>query len=268
MIMKFLQKFKKVRHRFQFLTWPLDIYNESDELHCDDFCIQGKTYKKPKYPIRAMTYWWVSNVIREEITRLNRPLTIVDVGCERGLLKRFATPHIEKNYWIGLDLRKDLMIKSANYNEFHLCDFNQKLPLPDNTVDIVACLNVIEHLQEYEFAMSELLRILRPNGMALISHPVYPKFIAKIRERQYATQFEKGNRKYGEHAAAFWPAKSYNMAKQIGFNVEFMTSTYFLSWSTGPLENYALWIRANQLWGAFFPALGQELCLQLRLESK
>lgn len=213
--------------------------------------------------IRAMTYWWVSYVIREEVDRLKRPLVIADVGCERGLLKRFVPP-IEGSHWIGLDIRVDSSVHLAHYDEFYKCDFDQTLPLLDSSVDMVAFLNVLEHLPRPTFIMAELARILRPEGMALIAHPVYPKFIAKIKERQYVKQFKSGRRKYGEHTIAFWPDRSQRLAEQAGFNVELMTSTYFMSWSKGPLENYALWIRFNQIWGALFPSLGQELCIQLR----
>jgi hypothetical protein len=112
--------------------------------------------------------------------------------------------------------------------------------------------------------MSELRRILRPGGVALVAHPVYPKFIARVRQKQYARQFRKGDRHYGEHTTAFWLARSRDLAVNAGFEVEFITATYLLSWSEGPIENCALWIRFNQLWGALLPSLGQELCMQLR----
>jgi hypothetical protein len=30
------------------------------------------------------------------------------------------------------------------------------------------------------------------------------------------------------------------------------------------LEDHRFWIRINQIWGALFPSLAQELCVQLR----
>ena len=222
-MVRYSSQYGKVRNRFEFLSWPLSIYDESKELHRDDFRIQGKSYKKPRYPIRAMTYWWVSYVIREEVDRLKRPLVIADVGCERGLLKRFVPP-IEGSHWIGLDIRVDSSVHLAHYDEFYKCDFDQTLPLLDSSVDMVAFLNVFEHLPRPTFIMAELARILRPEGMALIAHPVYPKFIAKIKKRQYVKQFKSGRRKYGEHTIAFWPDRSRRLAEQAGFNVELMTS--------------------------------------------
>jgi 2-polyprenyl-3-methyl-5-hydroxy-6-metoxy-1,4-benzoquinol methylase len=135
--------------RFALLFYPLESYNDSKELRRDDYRIQGKTYKKPLYPIRAMTYWWVTHVLREELQRLCRPLVIADIGCERGLLKRFVPTTIIKegsNHWIGMDMRKEPEIDFSGYNEFHICDFNEGLPLGSSSIDVVALLNVLEHL--------------------------------------------------------------------------------------------------------------------------
>ncbi|MDD3248995.1 MAG: methyltransferase domain-containing protein [Smithellaceae bacterium] len=253
--------------RFDFFSYPLESYNDSDCLHRADYRIQGKTYIKPLYPIRAMTYWWVTHVLREEIRRLHSTLVIADIGCERGLLKRFVPLEIKKtgsSYWIGMDMRKDQDMDMAGYDEFHICDFNKGLSLENKQVNVVALLNVIEHLQQPEFIMTEIMRILKLQGVALIALPVYPKLIAKIRERQYISEFNKGQRKYGNHTVAFWPNRIIELALSVGFRIEFSASTYFMSWSKGPLENYKLWIRFNQLWGALFPSLGQEFCLKLR----
>lgn len=43
-----------------------------------------------------------------------------------------------------------------------------------------------------------------------------------------------------------------------------MAGSHLLRWSGNPLENFAWWIRLNQIWGAFLPALGNEICLPLR----
>jgi SAM-dependent methyltransferase len=256
--------------RFSLLTYPLEVYNESEELHRDDYRIQGKSYNKPLYPIRAMTYWYSTFVIRAERIRLNRPLVIADIGCERGLLKRFVPAHapssiVGKDYWIGLDLRLEETASLASYDEYNLCDFDKVLPVKDAAVDVVAFINVLEHLPRPEFTLAEIKRILKPGGVVILIHPVYPKLVAIIRQRQYAAEIARGIRKYGDHTVAFWPDRSRKLAQHMGFTVEFMASTYLLSWSEGPLENYKWWIRLNQLWGALFPSLGQEFCMQLRL---
>ena len=48
------------------------------------------------------------------------------------------------------------------------------IDLPDNSQDIVVCNHVLEHVSDYELALSELHRILRSRGILIISFPVEP----------------------------------------------------------------------------------------------
>ena len=42
---------------------------------------------------------------------------------------------------------------------------------PENTYDIIICYHILEHIKEDEKAMTELFRILKPNGLVLIQTP-------------------------------------------------------------------------------------------------
>jgi SAM-dependent methyltransferase len=46
------------------------------------------------------------------------------------------------------------------------------IPLKSESVDLVICSHVLEHVQEDSQAMSELKRVLRPGGTALVMCPV------------------------------------------------------------------------------------------------
>lgn len=46
------------------------------------------------------------------------------------------------------------------------------LPLEDDSVDLVVCFEVIEHIDEQERLISELRRVLRPDGVLVVSTPV------------------------------------------------------------------------------------------------
>lgn len=45
------------------------------------------------------------------------------------------------------------------------------LPLPDNSVDVLTALDVIEHVQDDQAALQEFLRVVRPGGIAVITVP-------------------------------------------------------------------------------------------------
>ena len=53
-------------------------------------------------------------------------------------------------------------------HKLDLCNLN----LPDGSFDIVICLHVLEHVPDDRKAMSELRRVLRPGGVAVIMVPI------------------------------------------------------------------------------------------------
>lgn len=62
-------------------------------------------------------------------------------------------------------------LRQANVS--HQVDIT-RLPLADTTYDVVIANHVLEHIDDDRAAMRELFRILRPNGVALLTVPVNP----------------------------------------------------------------------------------------------
>jgi ubiquinone/menaquinone biosynthesis C-methylase UbiE len=48
----------------------------------------------------------------------------------------------------------------------------QDMPFEDNTYDLVRCSHVLEHVPDDRRALSEIRRILAPNGIAVIQVPL------------------------------------------------------------------------------------------------
>ena len=57
----------------------------------------------------------------------------------------------------------------------------QRIPLADNSVDVVLCNHLLEHVADDRRALRELHRILRPGGWGIVLSPV---------ERDYEHTFE------------------------------------------------------------------------------
>ncbi|WP_432288741.1 methyltransferase domain-containing protein (plasmid) [Aminobacter sp. BA135] len=63
-----------------------------------------------------------------------------------------------------------------------------EIPLEDNSIDIVVSFETIEHLDDHDKMISELLRVLRPNGTLIISSPNKAVYSDKT---HYKNQFHK-----------------------------------------------------------------------------
>ena len=90
--------------------------------------------------------------------------TLLDIGCGS---KPYRTLFDVENYW-GLDI-----IKFGDCINIH-CDVSydgEKLPFHDDSVDFVVMIEVLEHVFEPHYLLSEVCRVLRPNGILLVTVP-------------------------------------------------------------------------------------------------
>jgi ubiquinone/menaquinone biosynthesis C-methylase UbiE len=113
------------------------------------------------------------HLVEDAVRTLNgRCCRFVDVGCgSRGLLgrkgDRLAT--LKPESW-GIDVDHDAL--SQNRDVAHRATAScYSLPLKSNSVDIIACRWVFEHLEFPEQAMAEFSRVLRKGGVLYIKTP-------------------------------------------------------------------------------------------------
>lgn len=93
---------------------------------------------------------------------------LADIGGFDGSLLMRLYDKIKKGVCIDplIEEKKDGKI------EFIKCRVTERLPLPDASFDVVTMLAVYEHLGDSrDFAASEIFRILRPGGIALLTVP-------------------------------------------------------------------------------------------------
>lgn len=105
---------------------------------------------------------WVLNTVR-----WNGQKTLVDVGCATGIyhheLQRLH-PNIQ---YLGLDLSHGMLSK-------HNADFLAvadavKLPLADESVDLVMANHMLYHVEDYNAALLEFKRVLKTDGTLLVA---------------------------------------------------------------------------------------------------
>ena len=251
--------------RFPFLRYPLVSFKSlATKIPADARTKLREHLQEADYSVRLLRYWWAGQALKEEADRLGRPLTVVDLGCERGWLKHF-TPEGTVGRWIGLDWNPQAEVrKLAAYDEVHHANFDEPLPVPGATADAVVSLHVFEHLPRPGSTMAEISRLLKPGGIFLGGAPTMPGPFARMRESYFRRKLRAGELAAGGHITVLSPGRWRSLATDNGLETEFVTGSHAFRRTGSPLENQRWWIRLNQLWGALFPSLGSEAYIKAR----
>ena len=131
-------------------------------------------YERETLAIEDRHWWYVSrrrllSVIVESL-ELEPGSDILDAGCGSGRnlewLGRFGPT-------IGLELSAaGLAIAERRGLGTVVKGSVEAIPLPDRSVDLAVCLDVLEHVDD-RLGLSELHRVVRPGGNLLVTVPAY-----------------------------------------------------------------------------------------------
>lgn len=93
----------------------------------------------------------------------------LDVGCGVGqVVHQLDQKNVEAH---GVDVSKPNIEKAAKISERCQLYDGRKLPFDDNHFDSVGALNVLEHVDEPEAFIADLVRVAKPGGKVVISSP-------------------------------------------------------------------------------------------------
>lgn len=144
---------RKVKEKIGYLDLPNDFYD-----------IQTKSFNPLRSWFHISRQKIVQNLVLNEYKNKH---VVVDLACGN------CVWNIQKLPVIGVDINKKLMeyaIKQGRLSKAIVCDI-RKIKLPKNCADIVVATEVLEHLHDYKKVIAEINRILKPNGVAIISVP-------------------------------------------------------------------------------------------------
>jgi 2-polyprenyl-3-methyl-5-hydroxy-6-metoxy-1,4-benzoquinol methylase len=123
----------------------------------------------------------IRSLQKELIKRKGQSARIIDIGCNEGDLLFVLSHQFGKSYDIhltGVDLSPlniDFANKRKEYYHHTNCDFSimdaNHLAFNPEHFDIVICSEVLEHMQEPAVTVKEIHRILKKNGLAVITSP-------------------------------------------------------------------------------------------------
>jgi SAM-dependent methyltransferase len=99
---------------------------------------------------------------RETSLLTGEAMRLLHIAPEQGLAERLRrVPSIE---YLSVDIDPKRAMQQADITA---------LPFPDESFDVVLCSHVLEHVADDRTAMTEIRRIVAPNGWAVIQCPIY-----------------------------------------------------------------------------------------------
>jgi len=156
---------------------------------------------------------------------------MLDVGCGEGRHIFGVMQDYPDMRCIGLDMDKDSLNKAEEGYEYFESISNvgvnflkgsaYSLPFPNNSFDLIVCSEVLEHLHEYNDAVREIHRVLKPGGKFYASVPAsWPEKICWRLSKDYQNQ-------PGGHLRIFNQKELVSEIKNAGF--KFLSSEKFHS---------------------------------------
>ncbi|WYX12956.1 methyltransferase domain-containing protein [Achromobacter xylosoxidans] len=134
----------------------------------------------PKFPTSGI-YPWVKQYIQSLPTLHGK--VALDIPCGDGR----ATAVLRES---GADvLAYDLFPESFLLDgQAQFADLAERLPLPDDSIDIVVCQEGIEHLPNQLLALQEFHRVLKPGGTLVITTPNISNLVGRLANLVFESQ--------------------------------------------------------------------------------
>jgi ubiquinone/menaquinone biosynthesis C-methylase UbiE len=143
---------------------------------------------------------------------------LLEVGCGNGIQSIYIHEVLKPLSMIGIDLNPDnIALAHKNKNgsinlDFIVDDAQQLVSIPDNSVDVLLCIESAFHYPEKELFLQQIQRVLKPTGKFVIAD-----ILNKSDNRRYISKSWK--RKMVFH---HWTEKQYSESfKKSGLQIDF-----------------------------------------------
>lgn len=154
-------------------------------------------------------------------------LKVLHIAPEQSFIKRFKK--LSNIEYITADLESPLADVKMNIKD---------IPFGENTFDVLICNHVLEHIDDEPKALSEVLRVLKPNGWAILQVPINNSFETTYEDPAIISPKER-EKHFGQYDHVRFHGKDYPLRlKKAGFNV--VIDEFVKQFSTKDIERYRL----------------------------
>ncbi|MFC1606601.1 class I SAM-dependent methyltransferase [Candidatus Latescibacterota bacterium] len=151
---------------------------------------------------------------------------IADIGCGEGITLGKITAAFPANEVMGVDFMDENIDICRKYGLTVSQGSVYDMDMPDNSLDAALFMEVIEHLEEPEAALTELYRVIKPGGKIILVFPNDAMFkIARIMTLRFReASYDPG------HLQQWTPGKASAILRNVGFSVFYVKSIPFYVW--------------------------------------
>lgn len=139
-------------------------------------------YYSKNWFVRKLFWERLKSVIRlasEKLNSGNGELNVIDLGCGDGSFLKLLEAEFPDIHTYGIDILPEVLEVKKFLRAEIKCSDLKKSGFPDNFFGVVFCLDTLEHFQSLEEPIREIKRIIKPDGLLIISAPT-EKFFYKI----------------------------------------------------------------------------------------
>ncbi len=141
----------------------------------DKYGVLDKSYHEGRKTKKSLIYR-LNRRAKEVITTINeycseKPHNVLELGAADGLLLSIIKKSFPLARCVGIEYSTELA-RANNRSQTTIVQGDVNfLPIPDNSFDIVIAAAVIEHLPEPDRMLRESIRVLRKNGLLILTSP-------------------------------------------------------------------------------------------------
>jgi ubiquinone/menaquinone biosynthesis C-methylase UbiE len=159
---------------------------------------------------------------------------MLDLGCGDGIMSASSAEKLEEIFCIDPDFQAlEILKKRSHFNMLPICALGQKLPFSKNFLDGVFFIFVIEHIKDPIPVLSEIHRVLKPQGDLILATDTkwYDRYLRTVVESIINRKLTL-HQSNPTHINLMIPAKLRKLIQKNGFLIVKETLHYFIrdSW--------------------------------------
>lgn len=157
--------------------------------------------------------------------------TLLDYGCGNGLFLKYAATYFQT---IGIDFSLEAIKfakKASPKSKLIKGDEKSLSKLKSDSIDIITCFDVLEHIPQHQRLLQQFHRILKPTGWLVISVPNTDSIAFSWKKERWWAMEDKSH-------FWLWPASRWKLLlSQYGFITH---STVSIGLLNSPVKGYSV----------------------------